>query len=116
MTLGHHVAGILVALLRVYQRVISPLLGPRCRFYPSCSAYAIGCLRGLGVRRAVPYVVRRLLRCHPWHRGGVDLPPVGSPAHRRHAEGSRENRLMDWKFGCGDHAVAESHGQALTES
>lgn len=64
--------------LRVYQRVVSPLLGPRCRFYPSCSSYAHACVSNLGLWHALPLVIRRLGRCHPWHRGGVDLPPVGA--------------------------------------
>lgn len=66
----------LIFLIRVYQFVLSPWLGGRCRFYPSCSAYAIealethGCLKGSGMGLA------RLLRCHPFHPGGVDLVPA----------------------------------------
>ncbi|TPV92489.1 MAG: membrane protein insertion efficiency factor YidD [Myxococcales bacterium FL481] len=66
---------VVVALLRGYQRVISPLLGPRCRFFPSCSEYACLCVGRLGVLGAAPYVIRRVCRCHPWHPGGIDLPP-----------------------------------------
>ena len=57
--------------------MISPLLGPRCRFYPSCSAYADEALarhgwRGLGL------IVKRISRCHPWNAGGIDLVPEGT--------------------------------------
>jgi len=64
-----------IALIRVYQRLLSPLLGPCCRFYPSCSAYASACLAGHGFFRGSWLTLRRLGRCHPWHAGGVDLPP-----------------------------------------
>ncbi|MBK8261434.1 MAG: membrane protein insertion efficiency factor YidD [Nannocystis sp.] len=64
-----------IALIRVYQRLLSPLLGPCCRFYPSCSAYACACLAGHGFLRGSWLTLRRLGRCHPWHAGGVDLPP-----------------------------------------
>ena len=74
-----------IALIRVYQRLISPLLGPACRFYPSCSAYACECLRHHGFWRGSWLTLRRLSRCHPWQPGGVDLPPLprgaaGAPA------------------------------------
>ncbi|MBK5009439.1 membrane protein insertion efficiency factor YidD [Pseudomonas sp. S60] len=65
----------LVALIRGYQLIISPLLGPRCRFYPSCSHYAIEALRVHGAGRGSWLTLRRLLRCHPLHPGGVDLVP-----------------------------------------
>lgn len=66
----------LVALIRGYQLIISPLLGPRCRFYPSCSHYAIEALRVHGAGRGSWLTLRRLLRCHPLHPGGVDpVPP-----------------------------------------
>ncbi|HRI08199.1 MAG TPA: membrane protein insertion efficiency factor YidD [Nannocystaceae bacterium] len=64
-----------IALIRAYQRLISPLLGPCCRFYPSCSAYACECIARHGVWRGGWFTLRRLGRCHPWHPGGVDLPP-----------------------------------------
>lgn len=65
---------ILIGCLRTYQRLISPLLGPRCRFYPTCSEYAVTCLRQYAVSSAVKKTVWRLLKCHPFHPGGVDLP------------------------------------------
>ena len=68
------VAWLLVALVRAYQLFISPALGPRCRFSPSCSAYAIGALRRHGVIKGTAKAAWRLLRCHPWSKGGYDPP------------------------------------------
>lgn len=66
----------LIALVVVYQKVISPLAPPTCRFYPSCSAYAVTALRRHGLLRGTWLAARRLLRCHPWNPGGVDhVPP-----------------------------------------
>ena len=65
----------LLALIQAYQRLLSPLLGPRCRFYPSCSHYAQEALERHGVKRGLVLTVKRLLRCHPGTKGGVDLVP-----------------------------------------
>ncbi|MDR2378739.1 MAG: membrane protein insertion efficiency factor YidD [Bifidobacteriaceae bacterium] len=65
----------LVWLVRGYQRWISPLTGPRCRFYPSCSDYAITALRTHGLVRGGALAARRLTRCHPFNPGGVDHVP-----------------------------------------
>ncbi|MCA9657018.1 MAG: membrane protein insertion efficiency factor YidD [Myxococcales bacterium] len=65
-----------IAAIRVYQRLISPLLGPACRFYPSCSAYACACYEHHGFLRGTWLTLKRLGRCHPWQSGGVDLPPL----------------------------------------
>ena len=66
-------------LLRAYQVTLSPLMGPRCRFYPSCSNYAIEALRVHGAGRGSWLAARRICRCHPWHPGGVDpVPPQSS--------------------------------------
>ncbi len=62
-------------LIRLYQLTLSPLLGPRCRFYPSCSEYALEALRLHGSRRGLWLALRRLCRCHPWHAGGIDPVP-----------------------------------------
>ena len=70
----------LIALIRGYQLLISPLLGNHCRFYPSCSQYAREALEQHGVLRGLWLAVRRLLRCHPWHEGGVD--PVPEPSSK----------------------------------
>ena len=64
-----------IGLIRLYQRTLSPLLGPCCRYYPSCSRYAVTCLERHGLMRGGWYAARRIARCTPWHPGGVDLPP-----------------------------------------
>jgi putative membrane protein insertion efficiency factor len=70
------VASLLVLLVRVYQRLISPLLPPSCRYYPSCSQYAVDALVGHGALRGGWLATRRLARCHPWTPGGVDRVPA----------------------------------------
>jgi putative membrane protein insertion efficiency factor len=70
----------LVGVLRLYQRLISPLLGPRCRFAPSCSQYAVQALQSHGALRGSWLAVRRVGRCHPWNPGGHD--PVPPPTAR----------------------------------
>lgn len=61
-----------VAPLRLYQRLISPLLGPRCRYAPSCSDYAIQAIREFGILRGLLLACWRLLRCNPFSHGGLD--------------------------------------------
>lgn len=83
--------------IRVYQWTVSPLLGPACRFYPSCSHYALEAIERFGVLRGGWLAVRRLARCHPWHPGGFDPVPLtlggdasphaSTPAGRRPAAG-----------------------------
>jgi putative membrane protein insertion efficiency factor len=71
---------LLVWLLRAYQLLVSPMLGPSCRFYPSCSNYAIEALKVHGAGRGGWLALRRVCRCHPWNPGGVDPVPVpGEP-------------------------------------
>lgn len=66
---------ILIALIRLYQMTLSVVFGPRCRFYPSCSAYFIEALEKHGVIRGGGMGVARICRCHPWHPGGYDPVP-----------------------------------------
>ncbi|MBK1694686.1 membrane protein insertion efficiency factor YidD [Chromatium weissei] len=66
---------ILIAPIKVYQYLISPLIGPHCRFYPSCSQYAVEAIERHGIRYGSYLAVRRLARCHPWHVGGIDPVP-----------------------------------------
>ncbi|WP_082936783.1 membrane protein insertion efficiency factor YidD [Pseudomonas citronellolis] len=72
-------ARVLVLLVRGYQLLISPLLGPRCRFQPSCSQYAIEALRTHGALKGSWLTLMRIGRCHPLHPGGYDpVPPRSS--------------------------------------
>ena len=67
---------IVMLVLRVYRLVISPLFGPSCRFFPSCSNYAEQAVREHGVIKGSALAVARLCKCHPWHPGGYDpVPP-----------------------------------------
>lgn len=66
---------ILIAFLRIYKTLVSPLLPPACRFYPSCSNYAIDAIAHFGALRGSAMALYRLARCHPWHPGGVDFVP-----------------------------------------
>ena len=70
---------VLIALIRVYQWLISPWLGNHCRFYPSCSEYAREAIERYGAVRGVWLAIRRVARCHPWHPGGVDPVPELPP-------------------------------------
>jgi hypothetical protein len=74
------IARLLVALVRGYQVWISPMFMPSCRFHPSCSAYAVEALQVHGAVRGSWLTLCRLLRCAPWHPGGVDLVPPRSKA------------------------------------
>lgn len=70
------VARVLILPIRGYQRFISPLFPPVCRFYPSCSSYAVEALRVHGAFRGLWLTVRRIGKCHPFHPGGLDpVPP-----------------------------------------
>jgi uncharacterized protein len=75
---------LLILPIKLYQRTISPLIGPRCRFYPSCSQYAADAILNHGALRGSWLALARLARCHPWHPGGVDLVPqrVSRPVER----------------------------------
>ncbi|MBY0377313.1 MAG: membrane protein insertion efficiency factor YidD [Gammaproteobacteria bacterium] len=66
---------ILIGVIKAYRLVLSPVLGPCCRFYPSCSVYAIEALGQKGVIQGSWLMVKRIMRCHPWHRGGYDPLP-----------------------------------------
>lgn len=67
---------ILLWFIRAYQLTLSPWLGQRCRFYPSCSCYAHTAVQEYGAARGAWLALRRLLRCHPFHEGGYDPVPV----------------------------------------
>jgi uncharacterized protein len=82
----------LLAAVRFYQRAISPALPPRCRFYPSCSAYALEAIERHGAARGAWLALRRIVKCAPWHPGGVDLVPEARVDHRRHGSGTGADR------------------------
>lgn len=63
---------LIIRLIRFYQKCISPLLGSKCRFYPSCSHYAIEAIARYGPWQGSFMALKRLSRCHPWHPGGYD--------------------------------------------
>lgn len=65
-------------------RLVSWLLPPRCRFHPSCSAYAVDAVRGRGVVMGPALAAWRVLRCNPWAAGGLDPVPVSGWPHRAH--------------------------------
>jgi len=68
-------ATVLIGLVRLYRVAISPLLGPRCRFEPSCSEYAIEAIQRYGPLRGGWLAAKRILSCHPWGRTGYDPVP-----------------------------------------
>jgi uncharacterized protein len=72
---------ILIGVLKVYRAIISPLYGDVCRYYPSCSRYAMEAIQHHGVFRGVWLGSRRLARCHPWASGGIDDIPAPTHEH-----------------------------------
>lgn len=68
---------LLIALLKLYRTIVSPLYGDVCRYFPSCSAYALEAVTVHGAVRGLGLSVMRLLRCHPWAAGGIDRIPGG---------------------------------------
>lgn len=72
---GRIMANFCVLVIRGYQLVVSPWLGQHCRFYPTCSAYAIEAFRQHGLWRGLCLTFVRLCKCHPWHPGGFDYVP-----------------------------------------
>ncbi|WP_084039016.1 membrane protein insertion efficiency factor YidD [Demequina sp. NBRC 110053] len=80
---------VLIGLIRAYQVTVSPLLGPRCKYYPSCSHYGLEAVRRHGAVTGVVLAAWRVLRCNPWSHGGVDdVPHAGEPLFRRHTHTS----------------------------
>ena len=67
-------------MLRTYQKILSPLLGPRCRFYPSCCQYTLEAIQEWGLAKGILLGARRLSRCHPLNEGGYD--PVPKKPHK----------------------------------
>jgi uncharacterized protein len=74
---------IAIAPIRVYQRAISPALPRRCKYYPTCSEYAVQAVRSYGILRGLVLAAWRLLRCNPWSHGGVDFVEDQTLFHAR---------------------------------
>lgn len=66
---------VLLLLIRFYQLAFSPFLGNCCRFYPSCSEYAAQAVQTQGCVKGCWLTLKRVVKCHPWHSGGLDFPP-----------------------------------------
>jgi putative membrane protein insertion efficiency factor len=75
LSLRRVLTAVIVLPIRLYQRLISPLFGPTCRFHPSCSAYALDAVRVHGPLKGSLLAIWRLLRCNPWSAGGIDHVP-----------------------------------------
>ncbi len=72
-----------MALIKGYQLLVSPLLGPTCKYYPSCSHYGLEAVRSHGALKGTALAAWRVLRCNPWSNGGVDeVPAKGEPLFR----------------------------------
>ena len=85
---------IVSAPIRAYRAVLSPLLAPRCRFVPSCSAYAVEAIETRGIGTGLWLALRRLARCHPWHPGGYDPVPDAPSAH------AHRHDTQEWATPC----------------
>ncbi len=70
---------IFIALIKFYRKFISPIKPPTCRFYPTCSEYSLECYKRFGVLKGTYLTVVRILKCHPFHPGGIDLVPEKKP-------------------------------------
>lgn len=86
-----------VLIIRAYQLLISPLLGPRCRFYPSCSHYGIEALQTHGLLKGSWLTLKRISRCHPGNEGGIDLVPDTEHKHRCSDSGCNHQPPNDGK-------------------
>lgn len=85
------IARLLLLVIRLYQLLLSPLIGQSCRFSPSCSRYTAACIETHGALRGSVLGVRRIARCHPFHPGGYDPPPAR--VANTHAQGAAEPRV-----------------------
>jgi putative membrane protein insertion efficiency factor len=79
---GDTMQKIIISLIRAYQYLLSPFFGAHCRYYPTCSSYAVEAVRQHGVIKGLSLAARRIGRCHPWHEGGYD--PVPHNTNKEH--------------------------------
>ncbi|WP_436737779.1 membrane protein insertion efficiency factor YidD [Streptomyces sp. BBFR102] len=103
----------LLALIKLYQWTISPLLGPVCKYYPSCSHYGYGAIDRHGAIKGTALTAWRILRCNPWSLGGVDHVP---PRKRPRWHEMLRNAWRDRGTSKGGNAVAPAGGSGDTSS
>ncbi|MDY6783081.1 MAG: membrane protein insertion efficiency factor YidD [Cyanobacteriota bacterium] len=84
-------------LLKTYKRYLSPLLPPACRFYPTCSEYAMDAIARFGFWRGSRLAAQRLLRCHPFYPGGYDPVPTVEEFQKVHSQNREIVNLSQWK-------------------
>ncbi len=88
-------------LIRLYRKWVSPILPPSCRYYPTCSAYALEAVERYGAFRGGLLAVKRVLRCHPYHPGGYDPVPLEYPRRKKRGcsalPGSEQTRALEEK-------------------
>lgn len=99
---------VLIGLLKFWRLVISPLYGDVCRYYPSCSAYALRAVTFHGAVKGSYYTVRRLLRCHPWASGGYDPVPGTPEFHEEMRDQAKTAATMDAGHGDGAHVAGRA--------
>jgi uncharacterized protein len=89
-------AQIAIGVVRTYQWTIRPVIGANCRFWPSCSEYAIEAFRAHGAFKGGGLTTKRILRCNPWHEGGIDLvPPRGAHSIPTPDQGPSADQILD---------------------
>ena len=80
-TVDREMRWFIIKLINGYRYLVSPWLGNHCRFYPTCSSYAVTAIERFGVLRGSAMAITRLLRCHPWSPGGIDQVPEKETGH-----------------------------------
>ena len=92
-----------MGLIRIYQRTISPLLGPVCRYYPSCSQYGYEAMSVHGALKGTILTAWRILRCNPWSAGGIDeVPPRGARRAPAETGAAEHSHLIESETVTGD--------------
>lgn len=81
-----YIKEILIFFIYIYKIAISPLIGPYCRFYPTCSQYSIQVLKSFGIIKGIFFTIKRLIKCHPFSKGGIDEVPMKFKDHNHFKE------------------------------